>query len=172
MIIPWLCAFGAGILRVMALWNLRRLGSTVTIGDTATPRPSNLAVRSGSIGCAYKSDIMVQRQGSMVGGIRASWSARERSIRVVGAKGFENGLRCRVEPIHTQRERTNCEIATECINESMKQGSNSTQRTEHGHFTRHFSCISYLVGVLKYRAELSPNKFSMTTTRGPTNGNA
>lgn len=49
---PWLCAFGAGILNVMALWNLRRRGSTVTIGDTATPRPSNFAVRSGSMGCA------------------------------------------------------------------------------------------------------------------------
>lgn len=52
-IIPWLWAFGAGMLNVIALWNLRRLGSTVTIGDTATPRPSNLAVRSGSIGWAY-----------------------------------------------------------------------------------------------------------------------
>lgn len=52
LIIPWLCAFGAGILSVIALWNLRRLGSTVTIGDTATPRPSNLAVKSGSIGWA------------------------------------------------------------------------------------------------------------------------
>lgn len=53
LIMPWLCAFGAGILNVMALWNLRRLGSTVTIGETATPRPSNFAVRSGSIGWAY-----------------------------------------------------------------------------------------------------------------------
>lgn len=54
LIIPWLCAFGAGMLNVMALWNLRRLGSTVTMGDTATPRPSNLAVSSGSIGWAYE----------------------------------------------------------------------------------------------------------------------
>lgn len=52
LIMPWLCAFGAGMLKVMALWNLRRLGSTVTIGDTATPRPRSLAVRSGSIGWA------------------------------------------------------------------------------------------------------------------------
>lgn len=52
-IIPWLCAFGAGILSVIALWNLRRLGSTVTIGDTATPRPNSFAVKSGSIGWAY-----------------------------------------------------------------------------------------------------------------------
>lgn len=52
LIIPWLCARGAGILNVIALWNLRRLGSTVTTGDTATPRPSNFAVKSGSIGCA------------------------------------------------------------------------------------------------------------------------
>lgn len=40
------------MLNVIALWNLRRRGSTVTTGDTATPRPSNFAVRSGSIGCA------------------------------------------------------------------------------------------------------------------------
>lgn len=53
LIIPWLCAFGAGMLSVIALWNFRRLGSTVTMGDTATPRPSNLAVRSGSIGWAW-----------------------------------------------------------------------------------------------------------------------
>lgn len=50
LIMPWLWAFGAGILNVIALWNLRRLGSTVTIGETATPRPSSLAVKSGSIG--------------------------------------------------------------------------------------------------------------------------
>lgn len=50
LIIPWLCAFGAGILNVIALWNLRRRGSTVTIGETATPRPRSLAVKSGSIG--------------------------------------------------------------------------------------------------------------------------
>lgn len=53
LIIPWLCGLGAGILNVIALWNFRRLGSTVTIGETATPRPSSLAVKSGSIGCAY-----------------------------------------------------------------------------------------------------------------------
>lgn len=53
LIIPWLCARGAGMLSVIALWNLRRLGSTVTIGETATPRPNSLAVKSGSIGWAY-----------------------------------------------------------------------------------------------------------------------
>lgn len=42
------------MLKVIALWNLRRRGSTVTTGDTATPRPNNLAVKSGSIGCAYE----------------------------------------------------------------------------------------------------------------------
>lgn len=47
---PWVWALGAGILRVIALWNFLRLGSTVTIGDTATPRPRSLAVSSGSIG--------------------------------------------------------------------------------------------------------------------------
>lgn len=50
LIMPWLWARGAGMLSVMALWNLRRRGSTVTTGDTATPRPNILAVRSGSIG--------------------------------------------------------------------------------------------------------------------------
>lgn len=52
-IMPWLWAFGAGILKVIALWNLRRRGSTVTIGETATPRPKSFAVKSGSTGCAY-----------------------------------------------------------------------------------------------------------------------
>lgn len=52
LIIPWLWARGAGILNVMALWNFRRRGSTVTTGDTATPLPRSFAVRSGSIGCA------------------------------------------------------------------------------------------------------------------------
>lgn len=52
-IIPWLCALGAGILRVIALWNFLLLGSTVTIGETATPRPRSLAVNSGSIGWAW-----------------------------------------------------------------------------------------------------------------------
>lgn len=55
LIMPWLCAFGAGMLSVMALWNFRRRGSTVTMGETATPRPSSLAVRSGSIGWACDS---------------------------------------------------------------------------------------------------------------------
>lgn len=53
LIIPWLCARGVGMLKVIALWNLRRRGSTVTTGDTATPRPSSLAVKSGSMGCAW-----------------------------------------------------------------------------------------------------------------------
>lgn len=52
-IIPWLCARGAGILSVIALWNFLLLGSTVTIGETATPRPRSLAVNSGSIGWAW-----------------------------------------------------------------------------------------------------------------------
>lgn len=37
LIMPCEWALGAGILRVIALWNFRLLGSTVTIGDTATP---------------------------------------------------------------------------------------------------------------------------------------
>lgn len=53
-VIPWVWGRGAGILRVIALWNFRLLGSTVTTGDTATPRPSSLAVSSESIICACK----------------------------------------------------------------------------------------------------------------------
>lgn len=52
LIIPWLWARGVGMLKVIALWNLRRRGSTVTTGETATPRPKSLAVKSGSIGWA------------------------------------------------------------------------------------------------------------------------
>lgn len=49
LIIPWEWALGAGRLSVIALWNFRRRGSTVTIGDTATLWPSNLDTSSGSI---------------------------------------------------------------------------------------------------------------------------
>lgn len=48
-VIPWVWGRGAGILRVMALWNFLLLGSTVTTGDTATPRPNSFAVSSESI---------------------------------------------------------------------------------------------------------------------------
>lgn len=48
-VMPWVCGLGAGILRVIALWNFLLLGSTVTTGETATPRPSSLAVSSESI---------------------------------------------------------------------------------------------------------------------------
>lgn len=37
------------MLRVMALWNFLLRGSTVTTGDTATPRPKSFAVSSESI---------------------------------------------------------------------------------------------------------------------------
>jgi len=50
---PLLAACGTGIVKVIGLWNFLRLGSTVTIGDTATLFPSNLATRSVGIGCAY-----------------------------------------------------------------------------------------------------------------------
>lgn len=49
LIIPWEWAFGAGRLNVMALWNFLRLGSTVTIGETATPCPNSLETMSDSI---------------------------------------------------------------------------------------------------------------------------
>jgi len=53
LIMPLLAACGTGIVKVIGLWNFLRLGSTVTIGDTATLFPSNLATRSAGIGCAY-----------------------------------------------------------------------------------------------------------------------
>ena len=52
LIMPLLAACGTGIVRVMGLWNFRLRGSTVTIGDTATRLPSNLAASSAAIGCA------------------------------------------------------------------------------------------------------------------------
>lgn len=57
LIIPCEWALGAGRLNVMALWNLRRLGSTVTIGETATPCPSNLDTSSASMACACVSQF-------------------------------------------------------------------------------------------------------------------
>lgn len=42
------------MVKVIGLWNFLRLGSTVTIGDTATLLPSSLATRSAGIGCAYR----------------------------------------------------------------------------------------------------------------------
>lgn len=53
LIIPCDVALGAGMLSMIALWNFLRLGSTVTIGDTATPCPSNLDTNSGSIAWAF-----------------------------------------------------------------------------------------------------------------------
>ena len=53
LIIPFPAAVGTGMVRVMGLWNFLRLGSTVTMGDTATLLPSSLAVSSGGIGCAF-----------------------------------------------------------------------------------------------------------------------
>lgn len=52
LIIPLLVAWGKGMERVIGLWNLRRRGSTVTIGDTATRLPNSLTVSSDGIGCA------------------------------------------------------------------------------------------------------------------------
>jgi len=39
LIIPLLAATGTGMVRVIGLWNFRLLGSTVTIGETATRFP-------------------------------------------------------------------------------------------------------------------------------------
>lgn len=52
-IIPLLAAWGTGIVRVIGLWNFLRLGSTVTIGETATRLPKSLATSSAGIGCAW-----------------------------------------------------------------------------------------------------------------------
>jgi len=48
--------WGTGKVRVIDLWNFLLRGSTVTIGDTATLLPSNLAARSGEMGCAWERD--------------------------------------------------------------------------------------------------------------------
>lgn len=45
------------MLRVIALWNFRLLGSTVTTGDTATPRPRSFAVSSESMICACRVNL-------------------------------------------------------------------------------------------------------------------
>lgn len=47
---PLLAACGTGIVNIIGLWNFRRRGSTVTIGDTATRLPSSLATNSAGIG--------------------------------------------------------------------------------------------------------------------------
>lgn len=49
---PLLAACGTGIVRVIGLWNLRRRGSTVTIGETATRFPNSFVTSSVGIGCA------------------------------------------------------------------------------------------------------------------------
>lgn len=52
LIIPRVAACGTGMVRVMGLWNFRRRGSTVTMGETATRLPSNFVTNSLPIGCA------------------------------------------------------------------------------------------------------------------------
>ncbi len=52
LIMPRFIAWGTGMVKLMPVWNFRRLGSTVTIGDTATPLPSSLATSSGDTGWA------------------------------------------------------------------------------------------------------------------------
>ena len=54
LIIPLLAATGTGMVKVIGLWNFRLLGSTVTIGETATRFPRSLAVSSAGMGWAYK----------------------------------------------------------------------------------------------------------------------
>lgn len=57
LIMPLLAACGTGIVNVIGLWNLRLLGSTVTMGDTATLLPRSLAASSVDIGWAYNKTI-------------------------------------------------------------------------------------------------------------------
>lgn len=52
LIMPLLAACGTGMVKVMGLWNFRRRGSTVTMGDTATRLPSSFATSSAGIGWA------------------------------------------------------------------------------------------------------------------------
>ena len=57
---PLPAAVGTGMVSVMGLWNFRRRGSTVTIGDTATRLPRSLAVNSGGIGCAFLKEKQIK----------------------------------------------------------------------------------------------------------------
>jgi len=47
---PFWAAIGTGIVKVIGLWNLRRRGSTVTIGLTATRLPNIFETRSNGTG--------------------------------------------------------------------------------------------------------------------------
>jgi hypothetical protein len=53
LIIPRVAAWGTGMVSVIGLWNLRRRGSIVQMGDTATLLPNILVTRSDGIGWAY-----------------------------------------------------------------------------------------------------------------------
>lgn len=53
LIMPLLAACGTGIVNTIGLWNFRRRGSTVTIGETATRFPSSFATSSAGIGWAW-----------------------------------------------------------------------------------------------------------------------
>ena len=50
---PFCAARGSGIVSVIGRWNLRRRGSIVMIGLTATRLPSILDTRFGGTGCAW-----------------------------------------------------------------------------------------------------------------------
>lgn len=52
LIMPRVAACGTGMVSVIGLWNLRRLGSIVQIGDTATRLPNILVTNSDGIGWA------------------------------------------------------------------------------------------------------------------------
>lgn len=54
LIMPLVAACGTGMVKVIGLWNLRRRGSTVTIGLTATRWPKSLVTSSAGIGWAWK----------------------------------------------------------------------------------------------------------------------
>lgn len=50
LIMPRVAAWGKGIVKVIGLWNFRRRGSMVQMGDTATRLPNILVNKSLEIG--------------------------------------------------------------------------------------------------------------------------
>ena len=59
-IMPFCEALGTGMVSVIGLWNLRRRGSTVTMGLTATRLPNILDTSSGCTGWAWKQDTFIK----------------------------------------------------------------------------------------------------------------
>jgi hypothetical protein len=80
------------MLNVIALWNFLRRGSTVTTGETATPRPRSFAVRSASLE-ARSSNLHKSFDAKIVQRMNCSEfsdddSVLKRSIRTVPSNKF------------------------------------------------------------------------------------